>query len=1023
MTAYSATLDDILAVLDIEDESTIYTSEIYRKNSSFNFSQLLSLSDSYSFADRRKFSELISLTDENRAAAMFRSFVLDFVLNPVFEAKLSRTFVENVTANPFKTYLSGILLQALSDGISLTDSQIREIFIFFSENFTETDLLFLINCVFVINDSVISEENFSFIDTTKTAAIVNLVDNPILHAMGLFLVEHPTLSDVIFKKASLLFSNGLTISDIELLKAIGFLLTDSETVSLSASPFSFVIGMIDAVIASENLTFEEFIYLLDNLSLNDITAIKSVLIKMSNVFTLADINKIVTFLTKTLINVSISDILTYLLSKYLSDNSLIEDTLNRFSFYEILSGLSLADINVIKTIFLALTDSETAVLFASPFSIQAVISQIMNISEVADYSVFIHLLDDLSITDLSYISEFFLKLVDILSQTDIPFTIEFLRNTSLTGILTDKLYFELSTFLADNSILTDVILNKAIKRFLDGISLADSYNVSVLLSLLENITEKFVTVTGIEANKSETLDLLELFLAQPILILAERLHTVDENLLFNLDYTLVTSLILSELKSSEIEISTSSNAITNLTDVLHEFTSVHPVDTLSFNDTIIFQILKIISDMQNLTDVISKKSEVVFSGDIFNIISNIQVINVFKNVIDKFVNIDVDLIYHLVKTPFTDSITLIEKFPKLKSLVDKMTLFIQPMFNFNFSHSLTSEKIELTDRFTLPVYLKLLIDSVLTSDEQIAFRFLKNFKDVINLVSISLKQTITSKSDSVDMADFNRVITFLEHLSEILSISDLERIRAAFLIVVDNMTVEDTLAFLSNVNLILEHLNADDILKFELDKILTETELVSDITVVLQPLKRFTESLQAVDTAIRFEMLKTFAELVALYDKLPFFEFKKAFLTFLESVNLSEIAFQTAISLRKTLMKIMNDMNLPAVDISAIKSIDIQRDNTIVVVPTDLTVNPMGFYDFEVDETYNIYIYTTDRIKYDGWRDVIENQLTQAFLSKPYYVVNAKQFILLKVERMEDRSVSMRGGYVAVYKFTAKMVV
>ena len=1021
MTAYSATLDDILAVLDIEDESTIYTSEIYRKNSSFNFSQLLSLSDSYSFADRRKFSELISLTDENRAAAMFRSFVLDFVLNPVFEAKLSRTFVESVTANPFKTYLSGILLQALSDGITLTDSQSHEIFIFFSENFTETDLSFLVHMLFIYNDLVTLNEGFTFVDITKTAAIVDMVDNPILHVMGLFFVEHPTLSDVIFKKAGLLFSNGLTISDIELLKAIGFLLTDSETVSLSASPFSFVIGMIDAVIASENLTFEEFIRLLDNLSLNDIIAIKSVLIKMSDVFTLTDINKIVTFLTKTLTTVSMSDILNYLLSKYLSDNSLIEDTLNRFLFYEILSGLSLADINVIKTIFLALTDSETAALSASPFSIQTVISQILSISEVADYSVFIHMLDNLTVTDLSYISEFFLMLLDLLSQTDVPFSIEFLRDTSLTGILTDNLYFELSKYLTDNPVVADVIMNKAIKRFIDDISLTDSYNVSVLFSLLENLTEKFVAVTGIEVNKNETLDAIEFFLARPILILTERLHTIDETLLFNLDYTLVTSMILNELKS--IDLVTSTLLKGNLTDILQFLDKIGKSDGLSSNDVIVLKAMKLLIENSILVDVLYKQTGLALTEDISGLLSAIKVFEAIRELTDNFVNADIDLIYHLVKTPFTDSITLIEKFPKLKALVDKITLFIQPMFNFNFSHSLTSEKIELTDRFTLPVYLKLLIDSVLTSDEQIAFRFLKNFKDVIDLVPISLKQTITSKSDSVNMADFNRVITFLEHLSEILSISDLERIREAFLVVVDNMTVEDTLAFLSNVNLILEHLNADDRLKFELDKILTETELVSDITVVLQPLKRFTESLQTVDTAIRFEMLKTFAELFALYDKLPFFEFKKAFLTFLESVNLSEIAFQTAISLRKTLMKIMNDMNLPAVDISAIKSIDIQRDNTIVVVPTDLTVNPMGFYDFEVDETYNIYIYTTDRIKYDGWRDVIENQLTQAFLSKPYYVVNAKQFILLKVERMEDRSVSMRGGYVAVYKFTAKMVV
>ncbi len=126
---------------------------------------------------------------------------------------------------------------------------------------------------------------------------------------------------------------------------------------------------------------------------------------------------------------------------------------------------------------------------------------------------------------------------------------------------------------------------------------------------------------------------------------------------------------------------------------------------------------------------------------------------------------------------------------------------------------------------------------------------------------------------------------------------------------------------------------------------------------------------------------------------------------------------QAVMTLRDYIIERLYDaLGITDYDIASLKSVQTNMGDYAVVIPTTVVANPLGFYNYRIEETYKVVIYTQSVDTYNTWRDLIENKLTAAYLAD-YAVTLANGAHLLFVgSRLEkDESNSVRGIYKATY--------
>ncbi len=256
--------------------------------------------------------------------------------------------------------------------------------------------------------------------------------------------------------------------------------------------------------------------------------------------------------------------------------------------------------------------------------------------------------------------------------------------------------------------------------------------------------------------------------------------------------------------------------------------------------------------------------------------------------------------------------------------------------------------------------------------------------DLYNVNTLLQLNVIIEKSDVATLTDsitFQTVVLIVKTLADSISISDTYKSFISFLIH-DSNVILDFIEPINIIKSITDNIILSEYLSYLLERLLTDVFQVIDIT------------------------LPTGTKLLTLTDVISIID------NFITELTV----------MRDIVMNILAGYGFPVSNLARIKSLDTQRTNMCVVIPTNMRVETIGFYSYLVSEDFLVKIYVQDRETYDKWRNTIENQIVADFLKGTLPIVQG-QLVLLEVSRLSDTSVEKRGIYSADYLFTAQYAV
>ncbi len=256
--------------------------------------------------------------------------------------------------------------------------------------------------------------------------------------------------------------------------------------------------------------------------------------------------------------------------------------------------------------------------------------------------------------------------------------------------------------------------------------------------------------------------------------------------------------------------------------------------------------------------------------------------------------------------------------------------------------------------------------------------------DLYNVNTLLQLNVIIEKSDVATLTDsitFQTVVLIVKTLADSISISDTYKSFISFLIH-DSNVILDFIEPINIIKSITDNIILSEYLSYLLERLLTDLFQVIDIT------------------------LPTGTKLLTLTDVISIID------NFITELTV----------MRDIVMNILAGYGFPVSNLARIKSLDTQRTNMCVVIPTNMRVETIGFYSYLVSEDFLVKIYVQDRETYDKWRNTIENQIVADFLKGTLPIVQG-QLVLLEVSRLSDTSVEKRGIYSADYLFTAQYAV
>ena len=279
------------------------------------------------------------------------------------------------------------------------------------------------------------------------------------------------------------------------------------------------------------------------------------------------------------------------------------------------------------------------------------------------------------------------------------------------------------------------------------------------------------------------------------------------------------------------------------------------------------------------------------------------------------------------------------------------------------------------------------------------------FKTYIDNISLLSSNIIDIHKILIDLYNVNTLLQLnvIIEKSDVATLTDSIAFQTVVLIV---KTLADSISTSDNYKIFINHLMYETTIIIDSINPINITKSITDNIVLSEYLSYLLERLlidlfQVIDIT-----LPTGTKLLTLIDVISIID------NFITELTV----------MRDIVMNILARYGFPVSNLARIKSLDTQRTNMCVVIPTNMRVETIGFYSYLVSEDFLVKIYVQDRETYDKWRNTIENQIVADFLKGTLPIVQG-QLVLLEVSRLSDTSVEKRGIYSADYLFTAQYAV